>query len=164
MTLNPLNHKRLSSTSRMCVKPMKAKIEGVARSCPRLLNAPFHHRKYLNSASPRTATAARRRHPPQRCLPEARPPKDRGRPSPHPGWFIAQGLLWATAPMLVWRFIGACIRAVRPGLGPSEHVIAVALRNTLPEFLTTAAKTSILVKFIRGRLDLSTTEGTSLAA
>ena len=37
-------------------------------------------------------------------------------------------------------------------------------RNTLPEFLATAIKTSILVIFIRDRLDLSRTEGTSLAA
>ena len=55
-------------------------------------------------------------------------------------------------------------RTVRPGLAPSEQVVAVALRNTLPEFLATAAKTSILVKFIRDRLDLSRTEGISLAA
>ena len=51
------------------------------------------------------------------------------------------------------------------GLVPvSEQVVAVALRNTLPEFLATAAKNSILVKFIRDRLDLSRSEGTSLAA
>jgi hypothetical protein len=41
---------------------------------------------------------------------------------------------------------------------------AIAMRNTLPEFLATAAKTSILVKFIRDRIDLSRSEGTSLAA
>src|SRR5450432_476354 len=80
---------------------------------------------------------------------------------------IAQGLLQilsATQPKLVWRSFGSWIRTVRPGLAPSEQVVAVALRNTLPEFLATAAKTSILVKFIRQRLDLSRTEGTSLAA
>jgi hypothetical protein len=49
-------------------------------------------------------------------------------------------------------------------LAPSEQVVAVALRNTLPEFLATVAKTSILAKFIRDRLDLSRIEGTSLAA
>jgi signal transduction histidine kinase len=36
--------------------------------------------------------------------------------------------------------------------------------DTGPEFLATAAQTSILVKFIRDRLDLSRTKGTSLAA
>jgi len=80
---------------------------------------------------------------------------------------IAQGLLQilsATTPKLVWRFFGSWIRTVRPGLAPSEQVVAVALRNTLPEFLATAAKTAILVKFIRDRLDLSRTEGISLAA
>jgi len=39
-----------------------------------------------------------------------------------------------------------------------------AMRNTLPEFLAGAAKTAILVKFLRDRLDLSRSEGTSLAA
>jgi DDE superfamily endonuclease len=80
---------------------------------------------------------------------------------------IAQGLLQilsATTPKLVWRFFGSWIRTIPPGLAPSEQVVAVALRNTLPEFLATAAKTSILVKFTRDRLDLSRTEGTTLAA
>ena len=80
---------------------------------------------------------------------------------------IAQGLLQilsATQPKLVWRSFGSWIRTIRPGLAPSEQVVAIALRHTLPEFLATAAKTSILVKFIRDRLDLSRTEGTSLAA
>jgi hypothetical protein len=80
---------------------------------------------------------------------------------------IAQGLLQilsATQPKMVWRSFGSWIRTIRPGLAPSEQVVAVALRNTLPEFLAAAAKTSILVKFIRHRLDLSRTEGTSLAA
>jgi hypothetical protein len=80
---------------------------------------------------------------------------------------IAQGLLQilsATQPKLVWRSFGSWIRTIRPGLAPSEQVVAVALRNTLADFLATTAKTSILVKFIRDRLDLSRTEGTSLAA
>ena len=80
---------------------------------------------------------------------------------------IAQGLLQilsTTQPKMVWRSFGSWIRTVRPGLAPSEQVVAIALRNTLPEFLAAAAKTSILVKFIRDRLDLSRTEGTSLAA
>jgi len=80
---------------------------------------------------------------------------------------IAQGLLQilaATTPKSVWRSFGSWIRTVRSGLAPSEQVVAIALRNTLPEFLATAAKTSILVKFIRDRIDLSRSEGTSLAA
>lgn len=80
---------------------------------------------------------------------------------------IAQGLLQilsATQPKLVWQSFGSWIRTIRPGLAPSEQVVAVALRHTLPEFLATAAITSTLVKFIQDRLDLSRTEGTSLAA
>jgi hypothetical protein len=80
---------------------------------------------------------------------------------------IAQGLiqiLSAKMPKQVWRSFGSWIRTVRPGLAPSEQVAAVALRNTLPEFLAATAKTSILVKFIRRLLDLSRFEGISLAA
>jgi len=80
---------------------------------------------------------------------------------------IAQGLLQvlsAMQPKLVWLSFGSWIRTVRQGLAPSEQVVAIALRNTFPEFLATAAKTVILVKFLRDRLDLSRTEGTSLAA
>jgi hypothetical protein len=80
---------------------------------------------------------------------------------------IAQGLLQilsATKPNLVWQSFGSWIRTIRPGLAPSEQVVAIALRNTFPEFLATAAKTVILVKFLRDRLDLSRTEGTSLTA
>jgi hypothetical protein len=47
MTLNPLNHKRLSPTSRI-------------QSCPRLLNLPFHRRQHLNGANPEIAIAAPR--------------------------------------------------------------------------------------------------------
>jgi hypothetical protein len=80
---------------------------------------------------------------------------------------IAQGLLQilsASSPQRVWQSFGSWIRTMRPGLAPSEQVAAIALRNTLPEFLAAAAKTSILVKFIRDRLDLSRSEGTGLAA
>lgn len=80
---------------------------------------------------------------------------------------IAQGLLQilaAKTPKRVWRSFGSWIRTVRPALAPSEQVVAIALRNTLPEFLAVAAKASILVKFIRDRIDLSRSEGTSLVA
>jgi hypothetical protein len=80
---------------------------------------------------------------------------------------IAQGLLQilsAKTPKLVWYSFGSWLRTVRPRLAPSEQVVAIALRNTLPEFIATAAETSSLVKFLRDRLDLSRTEGTSLAA
>jgi len=80
---------------------------------------------------------------------------------------IAQGLLQilsATHPKLIWQSFGSWIRTIRPGLAPSEQVVAIALRNTLPDFLAADTNTSILVKFIRSRLDLSRTEGNRLAA
>ena len=80
---------------------------------------------------------------------------------------IAQGLLQilsAITPNQVWQSFGSWIRTIRPGLAPSEQVVAIALRHTLPDFLAAAAKTSILAKFIQDRLDLSRTEATSLAA
>jgi hypothetical protein len=80
---------------------------------------------------------------------------------------IAQGLLQilsARSPQRVWQSFGSWIRTVRPGLAPSEQVTAISLRNSLPEFLASAAKTSILVKFIRDRIDLSRSEGNTLAA
>jgi hypothetical protein len=80
---------------------------------------------------------------------------------------IAQGLLQilsATIPRSVWRCFGSWIRTIRPGLAPSEQVAAIALGNTLPGFLAGSAKTSILVKFLRRRIDLSRSEGTRLVA
>jgi hypothetical protein len=80
---------------------------------------------------------------------------------------IAQGLLQilsATTPKSVWRCYGSWIRTIRPGLAPSEQVAAIALGNTLPEFLAGSPKTSILVKFLRARIDLSRAEGIRLAA
>jgi len=80
---------------------------------------------------------------------------------------IAQGLLQilsTTMPKSVWRSFGSWIRTIRPGLAPSEQVAAIAMRNTIPEFLAGAAKIVILVKFLRDRLDLSRSEGINLAA
>ena len=80
---------------------------------------------------------------------------------------IAQGLLQilsATMSKSVWRSLGSWIRTIRPGLAPSEQVVAIAMRHALPEFIACAAKTSIFVKFLRDRIDLSRTEGIHLAA
>jgi len=80
---------------------------------------------------------------------------------------IAQGLLQilsATMSTSVWRSFGSWIRTIRPGLAPSEQVAAIAMRHALPEFIAGAAKTSIFVKFLRKRIDLSRTEGINLAA
>jgi len=80
---------------------------------------------------------------------------------------IAQGLLQilsATESKSVWHCFGSWIRTIRPGLAPSEQVAAIALGNALPGFLAGATKTSILVKFLRHRIDLSRSEGTRLVA
>jgi hypothetical protein len=51
---------------------------------------------------------------------------------------VAQGLLQylaVAAPKLVWSSFGSRLRTIRPGIPPSEFVVAKALRQTLPEFL-----------------------------
>jgi hypothetical protein len=55
---------------------------------------------------------------------------------------------------LVWNSFGSWLRTVRPGIPPSELVVATALRQTLPEFLVNTAKTNIFAKFIGERQDL----------
>lgn len=80
---------------------------------------------------------------------------------------IAQGLLQilsATVPEMIWRSFGSWIRTIRPGLAPSEQVTAIALRNTLPEFLADDVKAPIWTKFLRERIDLERTEGFRLIA
>ena len=80
---------------------------------------------------------------------------------------IAQGLLQilsATVPKLIWHSFGSWIRTIRPGLAPSELVVAIALRNTLPEFLADTDEASIFTKFLQDRIDISRTEGFRLVA
>ena len=80
---------------------------------------------------------------------------------------IAQGLmqvLATTVPALVWRSFGSWLRTVRPGICPSEWVVAEAMRNALPEFLADDSYAPYLTKFIRDRLDLERAEGTRLVA
>jgi hypothetical protein len=80
---------------------------------------------------------------------------------------IAQGLLQALAvlcPAVVWKQFGSWLRTIRPGLVPSEFVVALALRHSLPEFLADSPQDHALALFIRHRLDLDRTEGLRLAA
>jgi len=80
---------------------------------------------------------------------------------------IAQGLLQILSvlhPELVWSYFGSWNRTLRPGIPPSEQVVAMALRHGLPEFLADGEKTSTLAKFINDRLDLERAEGLNLAA
>ena len=70
---------------------------------------------------------------------------------------VAQGLLQylsATHPTRVWHSFGSWLRTIRPGVAPSEFVVAAALRNSFPDFLLAAPENEILAKFIRERQDL----------
>jgi hypothetical protein len=69
---------------------------------------------------------------------------------------VAQGLLQylaVVAPKLVWDSFGSWLRTIRPGIPPSELVVANALRQTLPDFLLAPTKTDSLTKFITDRQD-----------
>ncbi len=80
---------------------------------------------------------------------------------------IAQGLLQYLSisfPQLVFSSFGSWFRTIRIGVAPSEQVTAIALRNTLPEFLSDTSPKSILKKFITERIDLNRIEGLRLIA
>lgn len=69
---------------------------------------------------------------------------------------VAQGLLQylaVVAPQLVWDSFGSWLRTIRPGIPPSELVVAIALRQTLPDFLLASSKSNSLTKFITERQD-----------
>jgi hypothetical protein len=69
---------------------------------------------------------------------------------------IAQGLLQYLAvvsPKLVWHSFGSWLRTIRPGIPPSEFVVANALRQTLPEFLMGSSESDSLANFIAKRQD-----------
>ena len=68
---------------------------------------------------------------------------------------IAQGImatLATTVPEIIWSSFGSWLRTIRPGVAPSEAVVASALRNTLPYFLANESPAPILAKFIRKRM------------
>lgn len=72
---------------------------------------------------------------------------------------VCQGLLQYLAvvcPSLVWSTFGSWLRTIRPGIPPSELVVAQALRQSLPEFLLNSAHTNFLAKFITKRQDPDT--------
>jgi len=80
---------------------------------------------------------------------------------------IAQGLLQllaARVPRTVWNSFGSWLRTIRPGLAPSEQVVAIALRNSLPEFLADHKTAPILKIFLRQRIDIQRTEGFRMLA
>jgi hypothetical protein len=80
---------------------------------------------------------------------------------------VAQGLLQylaVVAPKLVWDQFGSWLRTIRPGIPPSELVVANALHHTLPDFLLTAAENGCLAKFIANRQDTTIMQGFRLAS
>lgn len=80
---------------------------------------------------------------------------------------ISQGIMLAlstTMPNLVWRHFGSWLRTRRPGICPSERVVAMALRNTLPDFLADDSNAPDLTIFLRERMDLSQVNASKLAA
>jgi hypothetical protein len=69
---------------------------------------------------------------------------------------VAQGLLQylaVIAPNLVWDSFGSWLRTIRPGIPPSEFVVANALRQALPDFLLGSSKNGSLAEFIADRQD-----------
>jgi hypothetical protein len=80
---------------------------------------------------------------------------------------IAQGILQALSILCtasVWKYFGSWLRTIRPGILPSELVVALAMRHTLPVFLADSHSDHPLAKFIRERIDLTRHEGLALAA
>ena len=80
---------------------------------------------------------------------------------------VAQGLLQylsASFPRLVFSSFGSWFRTIRTDFAPSELVTAIALRQTLPEFLSDSSQDSIFKKFIIERIDLNRSEGLRLVA
>jgi hypothetical protein len=80
---------------------------------------------------------------------------------------IAQGMLQYLSLMCtktVWDSFGSWLRTIREGIYPSEQITALALRNTLPEFLAVSPEDHILAKFIRDKIDLDRQEGINLLA
>src|SRR5450631_3349208 len=80
---------------------------------------------------------------------------------------ISQGLLQylaAVASTQVWSSFGSWLRTIRPGVAPSELVVASALRQTLPEFLLNCPEKASIAKFILERQDHETMEMFNIAS
>lgn len=80
---------------------------------------------------------------------------------------IAQGLLQYLSmarTRQVWQAFGSWIRTIREGVLPSEMVVAIAMRSTVPEFRADSSEQGVLAKFITQRIDHGRTEGLRLVA
>lgn len=80
---------------------------------------------------------------------------------------VAQGILQCLAalqPRLVWRHFASWLRTKKSPECPSEFVVAIALRHSLPDFLAAGPRDPNWRKFLRDRLDLDQFAGERLAA
>jgi DDE superfamily endonuclease len=80
---------------------------------------------------------------------------------------ICQGLqqyLSVAHTRLVWTSFSSWLRTVRPGIPPSELVVAKALRETLPEFLLDSRRSNIFKEFLSKNAETSKMGGFRLAA
>jgi len=80
---------------------------------------------------------------------------------------IAQGLLHYLSinhPKEIWLTFGSWMRTIRPGIPPSEKVVAMSLRNGLLDFLTGRKIPSAFKIFMQERSDLSRMPGHRMAS
>jgi len=80
---------------------------------------------------------------------------------------ICQGLLQYLSvayPRLVWASFGSWLRTVRPGIPPSELVVATALRQCLPEFLLDTPENNSFTQFLAEQQDTNKMQGFQIAA
>jgi len=80
---------------------------------------------------------------------------------------IAQGILQLLSVMhtdCVWKSFRSWMRTIRPGIPPSEWVVATALQHSLPEFLADAPEEHIMAKFMRENIDLDMAQALRLVA
>jgi hypothetical protein len=80
---------------------------------------------------------------------------------------IAQGLFQYLAccyDAIVWQSFRGWIRTIRPGLSPSELVVAHALRDCFGEFLLRCGPKHFFKKFIRNKIDPSKIPEFTIAA
>jgi hypothetical protein len=80
---------------------------------------------------------------------------------------IAHGLsqyLSVVFPDLVWASFRSYLRTKRPGVPPSEFVVAETLRQSLQNFLLAGANTHAFAKFITQRQGIENAEISSIAA
>lgn len=80
---------------------------------------------------------------------------------------VSQGLLQYLAacyPKLVWDSFGSWLRTIRPGVAPSELVVATALRHSFPDFLLGTTKINNFAKFIVDKQDFDRMAAFQLAS